>query len=61
MLATALQEPVPDYNKRTSFDLKRVIEDQVIIHICFALSLIESIVVSGILKKKIVITFYYAV
>ena len=50
MLATALQEPVPDYNKRTSFDLKRVIEDQVIIHIVFALSLIESIVVSGILK-----------
>ena len=29
MLATALYEPPVDFNVRTSFDLRRIVEDQV--------------------------------
>ena len=29
MLATALYEPPVDFGKRTSFDLRRIVEDQV--------------------------------
>ena len=29
MLATALYEPPADFNTRTGFDLKRIVEDQV--------------------------------